>query len=484
MLENELRELVETIRRTKAEGQRLEIKAARKGCPEKLYGTLSSFSNQDSGGVIVFGVDEQAGYSVVGVYDAQDLQHRVAEQCKQMEPAVRAVFTTADMDGKTVVSAEIPGVEAASRPVFYRGAGRVRGSCIRVGEADEPMSESEIYGYEAFRRRLRDDLRPVDGATRDILDAARIAAFLAEARKNRPNLAADGSDETALERLGVTAKGVPTQAGVLLFAAYPQMFFPQLCITAVVVPGTGMGATGPDGERFLDNRRFTGPLPEMVRDACDFVSRNSRTATVIDANGKRADRPEYPPRAVREAVLNAVVHRDYGPYSVTVPVRIELYADRLEIKNEGGLFGRTDIEALGRVRPDTRNAALADMMEILHETENRYSGIPTIRTECAAAGLPEPVFSSLRGSFAVTFFPAGRAPGLSFSRGNPRASVLAFCRTPKSREEIVSFAGMSRYYVMSRFVLPLLATGKLRMTLPDKPKSKDQRFVATGMNPA
>ena len=69
-------------------------------CPKRLYGTLSSFSNQDSGGVLLFGVDEAAGFQVVGVYDAQDLQKKVTEQCNQMEPPVRAVFTLAEVDGK------------------------------------------------------------------------------------------------------------------------------------------------------------------------------------------------------------------------------------------------------------------------------------------------------------------------------------------------------------------------------------------------
>ena len=477
MLETELQELVASIRRTKAEGQRTEVKAAHKGCPEKLYDTLSSFSNQDAGGVIVFGLDEKSGYALVGVYDAQDLQHRVAEQCKQMEPSVRAVFTTTCVEGKTVVSAEIPGIETSLRPAFYRGVGRLKGSCIRVGEADEPMTEYEIYSYEAFRRRLHDDLRPVEGATPETLDPVRLSTFLAAARTDRPNLSANVPDADVLERLGVMAHGIPTLAGILLFAAYPQMFFPQLCITAVVVPGKQMGEIGPGGERFLDNRRFTGPIPDMVRDACEFISRNTKMATIIQEDGRRHDRPEYPPRAIREAVLNAVVHRDYSLYTESVPVRIEIYSNRLEIKNEGGLFGRTSIELLGRIRPDTRNTALADMMEILHETENRYSGIPTILAECERGGLPSPRFDSARGTFLVTFFPDVLSENEPFSHEKPRDSILSFCRTPRSREEIATFAGMSRFYVMSRYIAPMVAEGTLMLTLPDTPKSKNQRYV-------
>ncbi|MGN1190520.1 MAG: helix-turn-helix domain-containing protein, partial [Candidatus Ornithospirochaeta sp.] len=95
MLSEELINLAEKIIRFKVEGQTIEVKAAHEGCPQKLYGTLSSFSNQDSGGTIVFGIDEEKDFELVGIYDAQDLQKKVSEQCNQMEPPVRAVFTTA-----------------------------------------------------------------------------------------------------------------------------------------------------------------------------------------------------------------------------------------------------------------------------------------------------------------------------------------------------------------------------------------------------
>lgn len=478
MLESELQNLVASIREAKCEGQRIEVKAARNGAPARLYDTLSAFSNQDAGGVILFGLDESADFSPVGVYDAQDLQHRVAEQCKQMEPPVRALFTVGLVDGKTVVSAEIPGADASERPVHYRGVGRIRGSWVRVGEADEPMSEIEIYGYEAFRRRIRDDLRPVEGARLDSLDSKSLFTYLEAVKRERPNVTTHMSDKEILESMGVTVGGVPSLAGVLLFAPFPQTFFPQLCVTAVVVPGAELGQTDADGARFSDNRRFVGPIPDMLRDACAFVSRNTKNATIVAADGRRKDRAEYPERAVREAVLNALLHRDYGILAENVPVRIECYADRLEIVNEGGLYGRGSVGDLGRIRPDTRNAALANMLEVLHETENRYSGIPTMLAECKANGQPPPEFFSRHGRFVVVFRPRGSAPTLAFDRKKPIPSILAFCRDPRSREELVAFTGYSRFYVMSRFVEPLLQTGELRRTLPDRPKSKLQRYLS------
>ena len=111
MQAEELKRLVRDIKVLKAETQTVELKAAEYGCPTRLFDTLSSFSNQDEGGILIFGVDEKDNYEIKGVYDAQDLQKKVTEQCKQMEPVVRALFTMCDLDGKIIVSAEIPGAD-------------------------------------------------------------------------------------------------------------------------------------------------------------------------------------------------------------------------------------------------------------------------------------------------------------------------------------------------------------------------------------
>ena len=178
MQTEDLKKIVLDIKNLKTESQTIELKAAVQGCPTRLFDTLSSFSNQDEGGIIIFGVDEMDNYAVEGVYDAQDLQKKVTEQCKQMEPSVRALFTVCEIDGKTVVSAEIPGVDISERPVFYKGVGRIKGSYVRVGESDEPMSEYEIYSYEAFRKRTRDDIRVVENSKFNMIDEKRMSAYL------------------------------------------------------------------------------------------------------------------------------------------------------------------------------------------------------------------------------------------------------------------------------------------------------------------
>lgn len=472
MQAEELEIIVNEVIKKKSKSQTIEIKSAENGCPTRLFDTLSSFSNQDEGGIIIFGIDEKSGYTIKGVYDPLDLQKKVNEQCKQMEPIVRALFTMCEINNKIIVSCEIPGVDISSRPVFYKGVGRIKGSYVRVGESDELMSEYEIYSYEAFRKRLRDDIRIVEDAKIQVFDKKRIDEYLTCVKNERKNLSENVSDEEIFELMGVTRDGKPTLAGLLTFSKYPQTYFPQLCIVAVSLPGTEMGETGTDGERFIDNKRITGPIPDMLEETVEFVRINSRTKTIIDDNGKRFDKNEYPLKAVREAILNALVHRDYSIYTENTPIRIEMYRDRLEITNSGGLYGKINIHALGKVHPETRNAVLANILELLHITENRYSGIPTIRREFINANLQVPIFSVKHGEFKVVM-----KNGYLNDSDLLEEKILNFCNTPRTRDELITFLNMSRNHVMQDLITPLVNCGKLKLTIPDKPKSSKQKYV-------
>ena len=108
--------------------------------------------------------------------------------------------------------------------------------------------------------------------------------------------------------------------------------------------------------------------------------------------------------ALREAILNAVIHRDYSIHTEGTPIQIDFFTDRVESHSPGSLYGRMSIEQLGIAKPDLRNPALAVMAETLTTAEHRYSGIPTMRNAMKESGLPEPKFENRRNEFVVTFY--------------------------------------------------------------------------------
>ncbi len=478
MLYEELIDLANATMKQKAEGQTLEVKAAHVDCPKRLYDTLSSFSNQDAGGIILFGLNEQTGFDPVGVYDLQDLQKKVTEQCNQMEPPVRAVFTTAEIDGAPICAAEIPGLDLSERPCYYKGAGRVDGAYVRVGDADLKMTDYELYSFEAFRKHLHDDERPIERASLGMLDMDALKDYVRKKRIERPKFARL-NDEQAYEMLQLTKDGVPTLAAIMNFGLYPQGYLPQLAITAIVVPGTQIGDVADDDARFIDNKRIEGTLTDMLEEAMAFCVRNMKTRTIIDLNtGKHVNKTEYPRGAIREAILNALIHRDYSHHTEGTPIQINFFTDRLEIHSPGSLYGRMTVEQLGIARLDQRNPALAVMAETLLGAENRYSGIPTIRREMAEYGLPEPVFQNRRNEFVVILYNRAAASAEETKQAEDD-TLLTFCRTPRSRQEIADYLGIKATpYMRNKYVLPLIQQGLLRMTIPDKPKSRNQRYYA------
>lgn len=475
MLEEELISLVRKITSEKCEKQHLEIKKALGGTPSRLYDTLSSFANQFGGGMILFGIDEGSDYEITGVYDPQDLQKKVMEQALQMEPVIRPLFTVAQIEEKFVVSAEISECDLSDKPCFYKGAGRFRGSYIRVGDADLPMTEYEVYSYEAYKKRIHDELRIPERATNERFSKDLLQEYLIQLRRQKPNLR-NMEDDRILETQGICLSGKPTLAGLLLLGEYPQEFFPQLSITAMVVEGTEVGDLSSAGERFIDNKRIDGTISQMLEGALSFVRRNMKTSTVVNSEGLRSDRTEYPLIAIREIILNALIHRDYSVHTDRSPIRLVMYEDRLELENPGGLYGRLTVDDLGKVSADTRNPYLAGALEIMMNTENRFSGIPTIRSELKKAGLAEPTFINRRGVFKVIFY--NKTSGdQQASAETMEAQILEFCAVPRTREELASRFGFeSSSYFIRTYIVPLIERNRINLTIPDKPKSKFQKY--------
>ena len=407
MTREELLELIAEVQRHQSELDDIEVKSARGGTPKRLFEPLSAFSNHSGGGIILLGLDENQSFELVGVGDADRLQRDISDLVSnEMNPPLRSEFTVENIDGKTVIAIEVTELPSDQKPCYYKPASLQKGSYIRVGNTNRQMTDYEIFGYVSARTQPTFDEDPIHNATAEDLDGEKIEDYLVQLRRARPQATyLNQPIKEVLKYLRITREvdGIvrPTLAGLLLFGKYPQTFEPQMVITFLQYYGTTEAEKTPRGERFLDNRKFEGPIPEMTERAVNHVLASIRKSSLIEGLYRR-DIPEYPEEAVREAVVNAVAHRDYSHFVRGSYIQIRLFADRLEVQSPGGLYGNVTVETLENEQ-STRNRILMRLMEDLHLVENRGSGIRTMIAAMGNANLEPPQFMDRRSSFWVTF---------------------------------------------------------------------------------
>ncbi|MDR0593578.1 MAG: MarR family transcriptional regulator [Bifidobacteriaceae bacterium] len=466
-----------------------EIKTAAAGPPKTLAESVSAFANGD-GGLIVLGVEERAGFAVVAV-DAPRLAQALATACSdQVEPAVRAEISVVLFDGQPVAVAAIPAMERAKKPCYVKTQGLERGSYIRSHDGDRHLSTYEIHSLLTGRGQPKDDSAPVEGTSVAVLLEREVAAYVRRLRDTRGPVFADTNDEQVLRMTGVLAPEGPevTIAGLLALGRFPQQYLPQMNVTFVAFPSLDARPMA-DGTRFLDNIPVDGPIPQMVEGTWAALTRNIRRRGVVAGLG-REDIWEYPPRAVRELVTNALMHRDYHPLAQGSQVRVELYPDRLEITNPGGLFGAINAEALQRSPiTSTRNSVLARLLEdvaLPHSehavAENRGTGLFVVAGELERDGLaPLEIRTDLLSFTAIMRQGTPRAEPTAPETGmTPRLrQVLDLLAShARSARELADTLGITRSAVQQH--LRRLEAAGLVVPTTSARRSRETRWQRTG----
>ncbi|MCC4267015.1 MULTISPECIES: ATP-binding protein [Microbacterium] len=409
-------ELTELVRRLRAIGSDLtdvEVKRAEGGLPRSLRETLSAFSNT-AGGTVILGLDEASGFSATGLHDPAAMADNFASMCStELEPPVRAITNVVEFEGVHLLVAEIPEIDASLKPCYYRGQGMNSGSYVRVNDGDHRLTPYEVQTLVANRGQPLEDTAPLTNLTLDELDEQLVESFYARLRRSRPHAFASLAREDALIRsraVSRTEQGlVPTLGGLLALGKYPQEHYPQLAATLVVYP-TDDGPDVASGTRFLDNVTLEGPLPVIAADALTAIRRNMKRRSTVDGIG-RTESWEYPEAALREAIVNALVHRDLSPAARGTQVQIEMYPSKIIVRNPGGLFGPVSVDDLADDgTSSSRNSFLLKMLEDITlpgdprtVCENRGSGIRTMVESLRAAGMSVPRFEDKISSFSVTF---------------------------------------------------------------------------------
>lgn len=415
---SEITEAVRQMRRVGSDTQRWEVKEAVNQLPKSLYKTLSSFANT-SGGLIILGLSEKNGFRPAPGFDAGKACSQLSEAGDRLTPILRLEIEKIPFEDRLLVVAKVPDIPKNQRPCYITARGRYEGSFIRTGDGDRHLSPYEIDRLTEESRQPQYDLEPVERASISDLNPDVLEAIVTRSRELFPRVFGRLPNETILTQLGVLTrvedKVCPTLAGLLAVGTFPQQYFPRLEVVFTVYEGTTKATDPRTGLKYLDSKEIIGSIPDMLTETLALVQDRMRTGAVV-TEGLRKDIPDYPMPAVREAVANALQHRDYSPEGRGSQVQVNLYADRLEITNPGGLYGSTTVESLGKDGiSSTRNEFLSRLLTYTpfqdgFVVENKGTGFITIQSALEKALMPPPKVRNSLTFFSLTLEKRRRTP--------------------------------------------------------------------------
>ncbi|OFT22788.1 ATP-binding protein [Arthrobacter sp. HMSC08H08] len=475
-----LESIVHTLRMVGTDNQPTEVKS---NVGKSIRETLSAFANAN-GGLIILGLDESNGFLPVEGFDAAKAQDALETQCAQTTPPIRPLIDTVPFENSLVVVAEVSEMTSEDKPCYVTDQGRYGGSYIRVADGDIRLTQYEVDRLVEERTQPKWDEQSVTDAQPEDLHSGTVNAYLSVQRKRRPKTFNDGL-ETAMKRLRILKDGHPTLASLLVMGEYPQEFYPRLTVTFANFPGTTKGSVT-EGIRLLDSKTFTGTIPELVDEGIEVVRKNMRTAALIGEK-YRSDLPDYPPVAVREALVNALMHRDYSPLAQGSQVQINMFVDRLEVTSPGGLYGGVTVRNLGKPGvSSTRNQRLSAFLEDVkfHDddgeagvvAENRGTGIAVIQRSLADALMPPPEYINRLDSFTIIFHRRRVAEKERYASAFDQVLTALKSQVSASTAELVKSTKLSRTAVQ-KAVNELIAEGVVERTEPLR--SPRQRYRIT-----
>jgi ATP-dependent DNA helicase RecG len=373
--------------RVPPEGETVEWKRS-PGEWREIVETCAAFATS-RGGTIHVGIspDGQRSGVQIGQGTLEDLANKIAQNTN---PRQTPSIVTSDRAGKVIIKIAVSAsrfkpVYAFDRP--YR----------RSGRTNQRLSIEDATHIYLSSRGLTWDQTPVEGATLADIDPVAVRRFLQVARTERQwDVRADTPVKQVLRQLGLLVNERVAVAAILLFGRNAQQFLPQAVVRCGRFKGT-------DAVHFLDMDAVQGNVIEQVERAMAFVKRNIRMGVEIRGL-QREDVWEYPLDGLREALINAVCHRDYAS---TANVQIRIFDDRLEIWNPGILPDGMTVADLWRQHESRpRNQLVANAFFLIKYVEQFGTGIQRIVDDCRTHRKPEPVFEIHGQTFRAVFTPA------------------------------------------------------------------------------
>lgn len=388
---------------------------------DDLADELAAFANA-RGGVMLCGVTDRGDLQGLSRAQLDAVERQMVQVCRDaIRPPIAPSIERLELDGRLCLVVEVEeGAEQHDSP---------GGSYIRVGSAKRRMSSDERLRLAQRRGQARYrwfDEQTVDGTGFETLAERLWSRMISQQGLTDPRVALAKMRLLAEDEHSVTRA---TVAGMLLCAESPQEQLPQACITATCYRGADRASSQ------IDSKTIGGPLDQQIREAVAFVSRNMRVAAV--KSPARTDFPQYSDRAVFEAVVNAVAHRDYSMAGSRI--RLSMFEDRLEIQSPGVLPNNLTVESMSE-RQSTRNEVVVSMLGRMHTgdtlgaqdrrcfMERRGDGVLIIVSETETIGAPTPTFEVIDNAevrLTIPAAPLGHRPARAVVRACSADGPLA-----------------------------------------------------------
>jgi ATP-dependent DNA helicase RecG len=353
---------------------------------DQILETVSAFSNA-RGGSIYIGTD--ASGNVTGVQVGKKTLESLANDIKlSTDPKIFPSIETISANGKEIIQVRVP--EHPSKPVWV-------GEKVfeRVGKTNQRVPAERIRQLIRESQPFQWDQQIVRKASLSEIENKRVREFLQKAKEERnTEFEASLSIATALSKLRLQEKNKPAIAAILLFGKNPQRWVPQSEVRCARFRGI-------ETIEFEDMLVVRGTIVQQVNDVLQFLRKHINVSAKITGSPAREELWEYPKEALREAIVNAICHRDYED---TGNVQVRIFDNRIEVWNPGTLPKGLTIEDLkGEHRSQPHNTLLAECFYLIKYLEQWGTGTNRMLRLCKDAGLPEPKFEQKAGSFVVVF---------------------------------------------------------------------------------
>lgn len=357
--------------------------------PVAIAETLIAFANTEGGTLVLgMGADGVSGDLLVEE-EAADALQTALRLCR---PPVATDWEHCEVPGGTVVLLRV----ARAAEVHSLWDGRI---LVRKGAENRPVDGSDVDVMLANRPTGDFELQEVPGAKRDDLDEDVIDHYIERRQRQNPRGTVVPKDKL-LQQIGALTEGrVPTVSGILLFGREPQLFLPQS--RAIFVRFADVTPRGPEGSFGYGRREeFVGPLPKIIDRAWRVIWEEMDKQSVVRGL-QRVEETEYPSAPVREALINAVAHRDYRLSGRSIEIR--MYTDRLEITSPGGLPAHITLDNIVDEHY-SRNPRIVNGLYQWGYIEELGLGIDRMIEDMVHAGHQPPKFEAKSHRFSVILY--------------------------------------------------------------------------------